>query len=394
MPVILTFVDYYLPGAKAGGALRSVANLVDRLGNELDFRLITRDRDEGDDEPYPSVSAGEWTKRGKAQVLYLPEHQMSLRGLRDVIRKTPHDAIYLNSFFSPRCTILPLLLRRAKAIAAVPTIVAPRGEFSPGALAIKKPKKLAYIAFARLAGLYGDVVWQASSSHEEKDIRRWWGKTARVMVAPDLPSQPAGGLGSPRPAKRAGHLRVVFLSRISRKKNLLGALRALADVRGSVEFDIYGPLEDQAYWQECERAAKDLPATVVVRQMGPVAHEKVGRVMSEHDLFFLPTFGENYGHVILEALTAGCPVLISDRTPWRNLEALGVGWDVPLELPGRFTQILEECAAMDADTHAKLSLRALDYGVQEASGDMALDANRALFERVCGCQLGSSESGK
>ena len=60
-----------------------------------------------------------------------------------------------------------------------------------------------------------------------------------------------------------------------------------------------------------------------------------------HDLLILPTQGENHGYVIQEALLSGCPVLISDRTPWRGLAALGVGADLPLEQPERFVAWLD-----------------------------------------------------
>ena len=72
------------------------------------------------------------------------------------------------------------------------------------------------------------------------------------------------------------------------------------------------------------------------KYMGIVKHERVGEVFAEHDLFLLPSLGENYSHVTCEALSAGCPVLISDRTPWRNLQQKGVGWDVPLKMRADF----------------------------------------------------------
>jgi glycosyltransferase involved in cell wall biosynthesis len=122
----------------------------------------------------------------------------------------------------------------------------------------------------------------------------------------------------------------VFISRISPKKNLLFALRMLQSVLGDISFDIYGPIEDARYWNRCEKAIGTLPPNVRVKYMGMVEHEKVGEVFAEHDLFLFPTLGENYGHVICEALSAGCPVLISDQTPWRHLQEEGAGWDIPL----------------------------------------------------------------
>ena len=55
MVKILLLVPEYLPGFKAGGALRSTVNMIDRLGGEFDFKILTSDRDEGDQNSYKNV---------------------------------------------------------------------------------------------------------------------------------------------------------------------------------------------------------------------------------------------------------------------------------------------------------------------------------------------------
>ena len=66
-----------------------------------------------------------------------------------------------------------------------------------------------------------------------------------------------------------------------------------------------------------------LPSNVRVAYGGVVAPDEVTAVLRRHHLFFLPTHSENFGHVIVEALAAGRPALVSDRTPWTDLEAAG-----------------------------------------------------------------------
>src|SRR5690606_1094671 len=117
-----------------------------------------------------------------------------------------------------------------------------------------------------------------------------------------------------------------FLSRLSRKKNLDFAIKVLSCVRRDVHFHVYGPTpraEDVDYLSRCEELARNLPANVQYQYCGDVKNENVVRVLAGYDLFCLPTWGGNYGHVIREALTAGLAVVISDRTPWRGLEQLG-----------------------------------------------------------------------
>jgi glycosyltransferase involved in cell wall biosynthesis len=203
-----------------------------------------------------------------------------------------------------------------------------------------------------------------------------------VVVAPDLPEKLISIQMRTSAAYRRkvqNTLDIVFLARIARMKNLDGALKMLHGVHGSIKFDIFGPLEDQAYWAECENIIRSLPSNIKVQHKGHVKRENVHAVMSDYHLFFLPTLGENFGHVILEALTAGCPILISDRTPWRGLEEKGVGWDIPLEEPERFKSILNQCVEMDQESLSVLSRQARVFAKEIANDENNLMLNRNLF---------------
>lgn len=388
-PVILTFTCFYLPGYKGGGPIRTIANTAEILGDEFNFKIITLDRDLGSELPYPGIEPGVWHQVGKAQVLYLKPGQMTFGNVRRLINETPHDTLYLNSCFSPAYTIIPLLLRRLGLISPPVTIVAPRGEFSPGALNIKRLKKLLYLRFSTYLGFYRDVFWQASSRHEKEDILRVFAGLAkagkhsvpenRIQVALDLADR------APRKIVRQGtkvpgELRVLFLSRISPKKNLDGALMMLAGVKGRIKLSVYGPIEDKGYWQQCCDITKTLPKNIQVQYQGTCSHEEVPAIFSCQDLFFFPTHGENYGHVIMESLASGCPVLISDQTPWRELEAAGVGWDIPLPQTEAFSAILQHCVDMGDQAMRALSQQAAAYAVDKANDDESVQQNRILLK--------------
>lgn len=365
--------------------------MFDQLGNEFRFKIMTRDRDFGDAEPYLGIVVDSWQPVGKSDVFYLSPEILSLLSLRRLIRSTKHDVIYLNSFFSPHFTIKPLLLRRFGLIPVVPVIVAPRGEFSSGALGLKSLKKYIYIVAAKAFGLYRGVVWQASSEHEEADIRQWFGNDMPVVVAPNIPPMihSADELQLKR-KKSKGCLRILFLSRISRNKNLDGALKMLGGLKGGVEFNIYGPMEDKVYWAECQKIINSLSENIEVKYCGSIEHDQVGTVMREHNLFFLPTLGENFGHVILEAFCAGCPVLISDQTPWRDLEEKGVGWDMPLDQEERFQAVLQRCVGMDGEEYSKLSGQVMEYGIQVTKDDKVVEQNRQLFRHALSAMSNNS----
>jgi glycosyltransferase involved in cell wall biosynthesis len=376
---VLVFIDGYLPGYKFGGPLQSIANLVDYLGDDLDFYIVTRDRDLQDPAAYPGIRTETWTGVGKAQVCYLPPDRLTLRTIARLMRDTPHDWVYLNSFHSPRMTVLPLLAMRLGLAPRSPCVLAPRGEFSTGALALKARQKQLFRGAAALLGLYRAVTWQASTVLEAEDIRREMNpKDTALLVALDLPRRssalPAQHLRSPE-----APLRVAFLSRISPMKNLGFALQVLAQVRAPVVFSIFGPREDLAYWHSCAELIATLPAHIHVEYCGPVEPARVIPVLSTQDLFFLPTLAENYGHVIAEALQAGLPVLLSDQTPWRGLAAKGIGRDLPLDYMAPFARYIDDLACSSTEeislTRQKVRLQAALIGDVSA----ALDANRRLF---------------
>src|SRR5690349_14041850 len=108
---VLAFLDYYLPGFKAGGPLPAVSRTVDLLGSEIQFFIVTRDRDLTDREAYRDVAADTWTVVGKALVYYT--NDLSFANLRHRVLDVRPDVVYLNSFFS-RFTAKVLLMRRVK----------------------------------------------------------------------------------------------------------------------------------------------------------------------------------------------------------------------------------------------------------------------------------------
>lgn len=381
-PTILTFVGAYLPGYKAGGPIRTIANMVGWLGDRFDFRIITSDRDVDDNSPYEGVRVNEWNQVGKARVFYLSPTRRNLRSIRRLISETEHDILYLNSVFSPTFSIMPLMLRRMKMISAKPCVIAPRGEFSLTAQSLKRWKKAPYLKWAKSIGIYDGLTWQASSPYEAEDIRRVMGRRAdQIVVAPDLPSPtgPVEDQYSPRHGRPSGRLRVLFLSRISRMKNLDFSLRVLKLTTNKIDFDIYGPVEDVSYWKECQELIQTLPDNVRVSYHGPVVPARVPAVMAEHDVLFLPSRGENFGHVILEALRVGTPVLISDRTPWRNLADVGIGWDLPLSDKQAFADCLEQLAALSPEQYYDMRIRARQYASDYVNDTGQVKANENLF---------------
>lgn len=382
-PKILTFISNYLPGYKAGGILRSIVNTVDYLCDEFEFMIVTLDRDLKDIEPYPGVKVKQWQKVGGALVYYLPPNACSLRNIVQLSNETPHDVIYVNSFFDAVFTIKLLLARKIGWLSDKPMIMAPRGELSNASLKIKQIKKKIFLLVAKLTGLYKNVTWQASSELEAQDIISIMNvETETVHLSLDLPTKVKPEIGADQSDQAISvndGLKLIFLSRISREKNVDYALKVLCKAKAKIVFDIFGPTEDEIYWNECQRLISQLPTNVTVNYLGCVTPDQVVVTFSHYDLFFFPTTGENYGHVIAEALTAGTPVLISNTTPWRNLEADGLGWVKELEDMDSFVAVIEKLAFSSDDDRLKRRSSIMIKIMEKLLDPSVLEANRQLF---------------
>lgn len=382
-PCVLVSLSTYLPGFRSGGPVRTIANLVDQLGEEFDFRVVAGDRDLGDTTHYAGTVPDTWNPVGCAQVFYRAPGGSGWRALLRNLRSLDFDLLYLNSFFGAP-SLRPLIYQRLGWLADRPVLLAPRGEFSTGALALKSFKKRLFIALAQFVGLYRDITFQASSEREAADIRRALG-SVDIVVAANLGGRSRGSTAE-RPARPVqtpnNPLRAIFLSRVSRMKNLEGAIDILAGVSCPVAFDIYGVLDDAGYWTKCQDRFSALPSHVTAKYRGEITPDQVEEVLSGYDFFFLPTLGENYGHVIREALAAGVPVLISDQTPWRNLKAANAGADLSLDDPHRFVEWIESFARLSLSEYAAMRQAARRLGDDPATAITNLDANRAMLHAV------------
>ena len=343
---LLVAISWYYPARKSGGPAVSVSNLATLLGDDASFYVVTSDHDFGETAAYPGISKG-WNRVGSAQVRYLPDAQINASELRRILCEVQPDCVLLNSLFGYRFTVPMLRLCRKMEI---PVWLAPRGELCENAFD-KALKKKVYIRllsrFLRDRGTF----YLSTSAEESEAIRKRIGKIpaeriARINNVPTIPEA--------RPKafpKQKGALRCVFLSRIQRKKNLLFALECLSGVDAQVIFDIYGPQEEPEYWKQCEEKIRTLPANIKVCYCGIAEKEQVHEIFSQYDVFLFPTLSENYGHVIVEALLSGCPVLISDQTPWEQLDDYGCGYALPLNHAQAFTEKLNAYAQMDDDRY-------------------------------------------
>jgi len=378
---VLCVTDYFLPGYLGGGPITTISNMRRQLAGDVSMSIFTRDRDLGEDRTYPGIQINRWTETSDGLVYYTDPKGFGVKRFLQANKKCKFDVVYLNSFFSLYASILPYLalcLRKSPRR----VLIAPRGEFSPGALSIKKSKKQCFLIFARALKLYRNVLWHASSMLEANDIARAFPDAVnRIIIAADPVLFESGDLGLRRSRRQKSPLQIVFISRISPMKNLDGLIRILQGISLPVQLDVYGPIEDKAYWAQCVELIKNLPNNIQVKHQGAIHPQSVSSIFSKYDLFAFPTHGENFGHVIFEALRAGTPVLVSDQTPWQQDET-GALTVIPLNDVPTWRLAIEKAANRTDEQQKQISEAARNYAIQYAEAVDTKKQNLELFSKV------------
>ena len=379
-PKILCFVSNYLPGYKSGGPVKSIKNLTEHLSNDFEFLIITSDRDLNDKKPYTSIKINQWNKVGNSSVFYASDSFMKTTNISKFIKFTKHDIIYLNSFFNFKFTIIPLIVRRFFINSDTPYILAPRGEFSSEALNIKFWKKKLYTFVAIWFGLFNKIIWQASCNSEYKDILTNLAIDRKLIkIAPDLPRKykVSKKFILKKNKKKAGNLKIIFLSRINPMKNLDFLINVLKGIKKKVSLSIYGPIEDKKYWSKCKKLINSTSSNIDVVYKSAVLPNKVNSILSNYHLLILPSKGESYGHVILESLTAGTPVMISDKTPWKKIKDSII--ILSLKDKNKWVKEIEKWVDFDEDKLSRRRLSALKFAKQHLSTKESIIKNKNFF---------------
>lgn len=382
---ILVFCDFYLPGFKSGGGMWTVVNLVDRFADRYDFYVVTRNYEsKGDRTPYTSVRSSAWNTVGNAQVFYLSETDYKIEKIAALVADIRPKIIFLNSAFS--LPVIRFLNARRKKLTgdSIPVVLAPCGEMSAGALSVKPLKKKLFLAYTKTVNLYKDVFWKASSEAELNDIRKVIGNKPTVMVASDLAPKSVLPEFEPhlKPLKTEGTAKFIIFARITGMKNIHFALERFAGLKeGKAEIEIVGPVEDELYWKRCLSIANSLPSNVLVNSNAEFVPQEVGlQRMQDSHFFILPTLGENFGYAFIEAMAAGCPLVVSDRTGWKDLEERNAGWQISLDDKELWIRRIEQCIRMGEREYKEMSANARRYATDWLASDVAERSNAVVFE--------------
>lgn len=327
---IFILVDNFFPAYKGGGPIQSITNLITCIEGEYDVYVITSAYDLRSTIIMQGIKPDTWNEvilpgSNKAtNVWYADNLKPGYNFFKKLVKEIQPASIYLNGIFSYNLFLIPLIAIK-NSLSNTKLIICPRGMLQRGALADKAFKKKIYLKFLKFSGLVNKAVWHATSEEEKEDVVKHFVINKEVVIAMNIPKKPVENIDVIE--KIPGSLKLIYLSLITEKKNLLLLLRLIRATE-NISLDIYGPVKDKAYWNECLKLINEMHYKI--KYYGDVVPTEVQRKFSSYHASALLTKGENFGHALYESLSAGRPVITSNFTPWDNLKEKNAGWNLDI----------------------------------------------------------------
>ena len=389
---ILCCIESYLPGEMGGGPVRALSNLVAQLSDQHEFFILTRNHDYLDSKVYPHIESNRWiTGPGGVQIFYASDSKWK-QALVEASEQLKADWIYLQGALAPMTRQILSARKGNKVLRECKILLAPHGNLSPAALQRHAWRKRLWLFYARFCSLYEGVSWHVASTREFEQVHSRFGTRVdirKIPMAPptlDFPKQEEGGkIESIRPNYDSGFnqskdcLRLVYFGRLSPEKNLEFAFERLSEFAmmhpdTQVSYDLIGS-GNSIFVAQLKTLAGRMSSNLQINFIGqlssvalrarlcspPTFEDGSSELRCGYAVMLMPSRTENFSYTILESLQAGIPVLISDQTPWRDLQEKGIGWDFCLDEKKLWQDALLALSNQSEDQNSQRSLQAREY---------------------------------
>ena len=307
---------FYMPfiNKRLGGVPAFISTLSRDLGALCDLHVISHKSD--DDYVldnctvhYISNKWYPWTS-GKRDFLNL---------LKDI---NP-DVFHTNACWLPLTALTAIWAKDA----GYKVVYTPHGQLLPRAIKHHYWKKLpALFLYQRRGVRCADVIHVTSEDDKKNMLQLGWNKS--MYLIPNCIQIDQVKIKSDWNLKK----KILFLSRIKQSKGVHHLIEAVDELKKELngyEVVVAGPKEN-SYYDEMVSLVRERDLTDIISFPGPVYDEQKWRLYTDADIFILPTYTENFGICIAEALACGTPVITTKGAPWEDLITKNCGWWVEL----------------------------------------------------------------
>lgn len=336
-------VDLVIPGLSlaAGGPTRTVVQLSAALAEfaDVEVRLISQAR-AGADILLPQGSVVECCVGHATNAMRLKLGLPGLQALHSAHARKHPQIIHSNGIWHP----LNHWSARAARRHGIPLVIQARGMLEPWALGWRATKKRLGLLFYQQRDLDSAALLVATADQEAQNLRQF-GLRQPIAVIPNGVDLQRGKYARTAEAVRPKTVRhALFLSRVHPKKGVENLLMAWANSQPrDWVLQIAGP-DEGGYLGQVLASAERLGISEQVQYLGEFDDRAKWAVYRGADLFVLPTFSENFGVVVAEALSQGLPVITTTGTPWEDLRTYGCGWWVEPSEAGLREALMEAFA--------------------------------------------------
>jgi glycosyltransferase involved in cell wall biosynthesis len=306
---ILHVVPFYLPATRYGGPIRSVHGLARaQAASGHDVKVFTTNVDGPGISP---VAVGEPLKLDGVEVWYFPT-SVGRRLYRSpaMAAALHHDGVSFDIIHLHSVFLWPTMMAARWALASgTPYILAPRGMLVAELIARKNRwVKLAWIAFFERRTISGAAALHLTSDVELAAFKEMRLPARHIEVIPNAVDPPPV-LDVPGKHGSKGKPYVLFIGRLSWKKGLDRLIQAMAAVPGA-DLLIVGN-DDESYRPTLDALAKQQCVSDRIHFLGELDGPEKWSIIRGAALLALTSYNENFGNVVLEAMAAGCPVLVT-----------------------------------------------------------------------------------
>jgi len=212
----------------------------------------------------------------------------------------------------------------------IKVVISPHGMLEPYILNRNSyKKKLALILYQKKAITTADFLLTTATS-ELENIRRL-GFIQPTKIIPN--GLDISAIKEKNPIEtESPFLNILFLSRIHPKKGIELLIEAVSRLKDQNFKVIIAGEGDQNYIDFLVKLTATKEVSHKIKFLGGVYGQDKWDLYEQANLFVLPTYSENFGIVIIEALAAGMPVITTKGTPWQELETFNCGWWIDLNV--------------------------------------------------------------